>query len=115
MPSATQAKESAKKIFSIVDDESTLDSRVKLDRVKVAKGEIEFKEVSFSYPTRKHRVLRNFDLHIPAGMKIGLVGHSGCGKSTITNLLLRYYNLKKGKVFIDGVSIEDYDITALRD
>jgi ABC-type multidrug transport system fused ATPase/permease subunit len=51
---------------------------------------------------------------IPAGKKIGLVGHSGCGKSTLTNLLLRFYNLQQGKILIDGIPIEDYDILELR-
>ena len=47
---------------------------------------------------------------IPAGKKIGLVGHSGCGKSTITNLLLRFYDIKEGDVLIDGKNINEYDI-----
>lgn len=51
---------------------------------------------------------------IPATQKIALVGHSGCGKSTITSLLLRFYNLKKGTIEIDGVDITDYDTEALR-
>lgn len=51
---------------------------------------------------------------IPAGKKIGLVGHSGCGKSTITNLLLSFYKLKKGDILIDGKKIDQYDIQKLR-
>jgi ABC-type multidrug transport system fused ATPase/permease subunit len=96
MPSATQARDSAAKVFAIVDEQSSLDTRDKKQRKQIEKGEIKFEEVTFNYPTRKHRVLSKFNLHIPAGMKIGLVGHSGCGKSTITNLILRYYNLRKG-------------------
>jgi ABC-type multidrug transport system fused ATPase/permease subunit len=45
-------------------------------------------------------------MKVPAGMKIGLVGHSGCGKSTITNLILRYYNLNEGKISIDGTPLD---------
>jgi ABC-type multidrug transport system fused ATPase/permease subunit len=55
---------------------------------------------------------------IPAGKKIGLVGHSGCGKSTVTNLLLRFYDLKaekdEGQILIDGIPIKDYDIAEIR-
>jgi len=59
-------------------------------------------------------VLKKFEINIEATKKIALVGHSGCGKSTITNLLLRFYNINKGKIEIDGVDICDYNIKALR-
>jgi ABC-type multidrug transport system fused ATPase/permease subunit len=51
---------------------------------------------------------------IPATQKIALVGHSGCGKSTITNLLLRFYNIQEGTIEIDGINLVDYDVKALR-
>ena len=53
-------------------------------------------------------------MKIEATKKIALVGHSGCGKSTITNLLLRFYNINSGKIEIDGIDLSDYDIKALR-
>ena len=53
-------------------------------------------------------------MNIEATKKIALVGHSGCSKSTITNLLLRFYNIDKGSIEIDGVDLTDYDIKALR-
>jgi len=80
----------------------------------VSTGEIEFKNVTFNYPTRKHKVLNNFSIKIPAGKKIGLVGHSGCGKSTITNLLLRFYDIQEGDILIDGKKLQDYDVASLR-
>ena len=82
----------------------------------VKTGEIEFKDVSFHYPGRGFYVLRNFDMVMPAGQKIALVGHSGCGKSTITSLILQFYNLKAncGKILIDGTEISQYDVRALR-
>jgi ABC-type oligopeptide transport system ATPase subunit len=82
---------------------------------RVEHGKIEFKNVTFNYPTRRHKVLSSFNMEIPSGMKIGLVGHSGCGKSTITNLILRYYDLRKGSILIDGKPLSDYDVLALRD
>mmetsp|Transcript_18841 Transcript_18841/g.32183 ORF Transcript_18841/g.32183 Transcript_18841/m.32183 type:complete len:562 (-) Transcript_18841:652-2337(-) len=115
VPSATQAKESAKKIFSIIDEPSKLDSRERKQLRSVKEGKIEFKEVTFNYPTRKQKVLNKFCMDIKPGMKIGLVGHSGCGKSTITNLILRYYDLQHGQILVDGLPISDYDVKELRE
>lgn len=114
VPSATQARDSAQKIFKIVDDVSLLDSREKKELKTVEKGSIIFNNITFNYPTRKQKVLKNFNLKIPAGKKIGLVGHSGCGKSTITNLLLRFYDCQEGEVLIDGNKIQNYDVSELR-
>jgi ATP-binding cassette subfamily B multidrug efflux pump len=75
--------------------------------LKVARGEIRFEQVSFDYGG-KHadaHVIENFNLHIEAGEKIGLVGRSGAGKSTIVNLLLRFYDIPQGRVLIDGQDI----------
>jgi ABC-type iron transport system FetAB ATPase subunit len=115
VPSATKAKESAQKIFTIIDEPSSLDVREKEGKLTQFKeGAIELKNLSFNYPSRKAKVLKNFSLSIPAGKKIGLVGHSGCGKSTITNLLLRFYNIQEGQILIDGKSIDEYDIQEMR-
>lgn len=89
--------------------------RERLSKTTVEHGRIEFKQVTFNYPTRRQKVLRKFNMDIPSGMKIGLVGHSGCGKSTITNLLLRYYDTSVGQILIDGIPIEQYDIGSLRE
>ena len=75
---------------------------------------IQFKEVSFKYPTRDQMVLDSMNLKIPAGAKIALVGHSGCGKSTITNLLLRFYDIIGGMIKIDGIDLNDYNPLSLR-
>ena len=58
--------------------------------------------------------MKDFNMTIPAGAKIALVGHSGCGKSTITNLLLQFYTIEDGDLLIDGQSISKYDVKALR-
>jgi ABC-type multidrug transport system fused ATPase/permease subunit len=60
------------------------------------------------------KVLNGIKFTIPAFKKIALVGHSGCGKSTITNLLLRFYDVSSGRILIDGEDIRDYNIAKLR-
>ena len=77
-------------------------------------GEIEFVNADFQYPSRNQKVLNSMNLKIPATKKIALVGHSGCGKSTTANLLLRLYDLTGGKLLIDGIDIRDYNVRELR-
>ena len=117
VPSVSKAKASAINIFRIIDTPSLLDVREKdsSKNLEIVKGEIVFNDVNFTYPMRqKSPVLQNFNMKIEATKKIALVGHSGCGKSTITNLLLRFYNINSGKIEIDGIDLSDYDIKALR-
>ncbi|GAA5041738.1 multidrug ABC transporter ATP-binding protein [Marivirga lumbricoides] len=78
-------------------------------------GDIEFKEVGFSYPTRKDvKVLENLSFKVSAGEKIALVGHSGAGKSTIIQLLLRFYNLDSGAICVDNKEVTNYDLSGYR-
>ena len=116
IPSVTKAQQSAIPVFAIIDEPSTLDVRKCKQRPlkKVENGLIEFKNITFHYPTRGFYVLRNFNMVIPAGQKIALVGSSGCGKSTITNLLLQFYNIEKGELLVDGKNIDQYDVIAMR-
>ncbi len=88
------------------------DNSSALDRFN---GDIEFKNVKFSYPTREDiTVLKNIDLVIPSGSKVALVGQSGSGKSTIVQLLMRFYDLDSGSISIDGKEIGEYEITNYR-
>ncbi|XP_069158318.1 mitochondrial potassium channel ATP-binding subunit isoform X7 [Procambarus clarkii] len=78
-------------------------------------GNIEFKNVSFAYPTRSDQeVLHNFSLHIPAGRVVALVGVSGGGKSTVAQLLERFYDVKSGSITLDGVDLHTLDPSWLR-
>ncbi|VDO83812.1 unnamed protein product [Heligmosomoides polygyrus] len=80
------------------------------------KGSIRLKNVHFSYPSRKSTpVLKGISMHVSAGQKIALVGGSGCGKSTIINLLLRFYDPIRGKVTIDDIDVCDLNVHHLRD
>lgn len=78
-------------------------------------GNIEYKNVDFSYPTRTDiPVLKSLSLNIESGQKVALVGSSGAGKSTIVQLLLRFYEIQSGDILVDGQSIYDYDISDFR-
>ncbi len=79
------------------------------------KGEIEFKNVWFRYPYRKTEwILKNLNLKIKANETVALVGESGCGKSTIVQLIFRFYDANQGVVLLDGNDIKDYDLNDLR-
>ncbi|KAM8967219.1 mitochondrial potassium channel ATP-binding subunit [Pelodytes ibericus] len=79
------------------------------------KGEVNFKGITFSYPTRPgHEVLKSFDLHVPAGKTVAIVGQSGGGKSTVAALLERFYDPCRGVVQLDGVDIRTLDPSWLR-
>ncbi len=82
----------------------------------ITRGEIRFERVSFSYGAKRGepRIIDTLDIHIRPGEKIGLVGRSGAGKSTIVNLLLRFYDLEEGRILIDGQDIADFTQDSLR-
>lgn len=79
----------------------------------VEKGEIKFEHVNFAYDPKKP-LLKDFNLTIKAGEKVGLVGRSGAGKSTLTNLLLRFYDVQNGEISIDGQNVADITQESLR-
>ena len=78
------------------------------------KGNINFKNVSFKYSSRKDIILDNINLNINSGEMTALVGHSGAGKSTIMNLIPRFYDLTDGEIFIDNQSIQNVSLNSLR-
>ena len=102
----------AERVFKILDTESSInDIGVKIaDSIK---GEIRYKNVYFSY-NKSEKVIENFNLEIQAGTTNAIVGATGSGKSTIIKLLNRFYNLDKGKIYIDDINIEEYKISSLR-
>jgi ATP-binding cassette subfamily B (MDR/TAP) protein 1 len=78
-------------------------------------GIIEFKKVDFAYPTRPEcLILQDFSLDVKAGTSIGLVGRSGCGKSTIIGLIQRFYDVDRGSVRIDGMDVREMNILWFR-
>lgn len=98
-------------ISNVHDDDDDENDDAEVD----AQSSIELRDVSFFYPSRpSHNVLKDFNLVIPAGKTIALVGGSGCGKSTVVGLLQRYYDPTGGAVLIDGVDLRSLDIKAHR-
>ena len=77
-------------------------------------GLIEFRNVDFHYETSREDVLHNFNITIEPGKKIALVGETGVGKSTISKLIPRFYDVTKGEILIDGKNVKDFDIYSLR-
>ena len=102
----------AESLFAVLDEAEEID---KGDyQVERAEGVLEFQNVCFSYPNSKELALKNISFKIRQGQTVALVGASGGGKSTVTNLLLRFYVHQKGKILLDGVDINDYQLANLR-
>lgn len=78
-------------------------------------GEISFEHVSFSYPDHSGEILRDIDLHIASGETLAIIGETGCGKSSLVNLIPRFYDVTEGAVRINGTDVRSYQLSALRD
>ena len=104
---------SAQRMFEIIDTVSDVPEPKDPVPVKEIRGRIELKDVTFEYEPNKP-VLHNVSLSIEAGEMIGLVGHSGAGKSTITNLITRLYDVTEGSICIDGVDVKQISSRDLR-
>ena len=102
----------AERIFDILDTESEDKSGAHV--LPITEGVIEFKHVNFSYVPGK-QVIHDFNLKVEAGKKIALVGSTGSGKTTVVNLLMRFYELDSGCITVDGVDIQDISCDVLRD
>ena len=103
----------AERVFEVIDSENEVDEgKLEID-LDTFKGNIEFKNVNFSY-VEGQPVLKNFSLSVKPGEKIALVGHTGSGKTTIVNLLMRFYDIDDGEILIDGVNIKDITKESLR-
>ena len=99
-------------IFSVMDEEKEIDTGKK--KLKKITGHIEFKNVTFSYEKLKKPILNNINLKIKPGEKIALVGKSGGGKTSLVNLIPRFYDLDSGSILIDKINITDIKLNDLR-
>lgn len=100
-------------LFAILDLEPEKDNGTY--HAEPAKGELEFKNVSFAYQGKDELALNNISFSVPAGKTAALVGRSGSGKSTIANLVTRFYDIEQGEILLDGVNIQDYRLSNLRE
>jgi subfamily B ATP-binding cassette protein MsbA len=102
----------ARSIFHLLDQKIENDlGGVKLIR---ARGDIHFRKVYFKYPRSEENILKNISFQIKAGETIALVGRSGSGKSSLVNLLPRFYEIERGELLIDGINVGDYQLSDLR-
>lgn len=101
-----QATVDIEKYFGIFNEPIAVPDPKKPLRITSIKGDIEFKDVNFTYPSNKTPALKNFSLHIKPGQSIAFVGKSGVGKTTVGKLLLRFYDVQKGEVLLDGINIK---------
>ena len=108
---------SARRISEVLDEKIDLtDERAAHRERSVARGEVEFKNVSFRYyKTSDEKVLDNINLTIRPGETVGIIGSTGCGKTTLVSMIPRLYDVDEGEVLIDGVDVRDYDLVKLRD
>ncbi|XP_041984555.1 mitochondrial potassium channel ATP-binding subunit [Aricia agestis] len=104
------------RVFEYINKQPAMDtSGTRVIKYHELRGDIEFRDVTFAYPTRPDAVvLKNFNLKIPAGKTVAIVGTSGNGKSTIAALLERFYDVNAGSVTIDGVDVRELDARWLR-
>ena len=119
MGNPIKAKLAYKSIFDTLDTKIQISPFKTINSLKASAkdiiGNIEFKNVSFSYPTKPDQlILNNLSFVINAGQKVGLVGLSGSGKSSIIQLIVRFYDVNKGEILIDGKNIQDYNLYELR-
>lgn len=103
----------AESVFQLLDADTEKDhGKLEIERVK---GDITYNDVNFSYQTAQCSALRDINFKISAGQTVAIVGHSGGGKSTLINLLPRFYEPSSGQITIDGLDIEDFTLKSLRD
>ncbi|EDK31467.1 multidrug resistance protein-like transporter family ABC domain protein (macronuclear) [Tetrahymena thermophila SB210] len=111
------AKNACKGLFKILDSEDEIQISEKYSNNLITErvfGDIEFRNVSFKYPTRDAQVFENLSFKIQKGQKVAFVGPSGSGKSSVLQLLLRFYDNYEGEIFVDGKDIRSYNLKEFR-
>jgi ATP-binding cassette subfamily B protein len=109
-----RATVSANRINEVLDTEPTITDGQLTDGVKGITGEIEFKNVSFRYPDAEECVLHNISFTAKSGETVAFIGSTGCGKTTVVNLIPRFYDVTEGEVLVDGFNVKKYTQKALR-
>jgi subfamily B ATP-binding cassette protein MsbA len=102
----------AQRVFDVLETENTITNKENAIDKNTFEDKIEIKKINFRY--EEENVLRNFTITVPKGKSIALVGQSGSGKSTIANLLTRFYDVNEGNISIDGIDIKEMKLESLR-
>ena len=110
----TMSAASAKRVIEVIDEKADITNPEKDAVMTVADGSIDFDHVSFSYGSAPPYAIRDINLHITSGETIGVIGGTGCGKSSLATLVSRLYDTTEGTVKVGGVDVRRYDLTALR-
>tara|TARA_Y100000996_G_C22548421_1_gene652769 strand:- start:505 stop:2247 length:1743 start_codon:yes stop_codon:yes gene_type:complete len=112
---AYQGSAAAKRIFSVIDKPINIKNEIHLPSLKTKNNEIIFDNISFKYETTKEKAINNINLNMSGGKVTALVGRSGAGKSTIVNLIPRFYDPQEGSILIDGQEIKKVNLNSLRE
>ena len=103
----------AQRIFDLIEEEPQIPDAENAADLTDISGEVELKDVSFAY-LPEQKLIENFNLHVQPGQRIAIVGPTGCGKTTLINLLMRFYEVKSGQISVDEVDIRDMTRKSLR-
>ena len=114
LASKQKAVASAERAFALLDELPDVPDRPEARGLERASGDIAFWGVSFAYPSSGETVLRNVTFDVPRGARVGIAGRTGAGKSTLVNLLTRFYDPTEGRILLDGVDLRDYRLADLR-
>jgi len=109
-----QGGAAAERVFAVIDTEVNIKEIPNAPHLKINKGNIEFKNISFIYPKTTDSAIKDINIKINGGSTAALVGHSGAGKSTIINLLPRFYDPQIGEVYIDDQNLRNVSLSSLR-
>ena len=114
---SSRAMASARRISEVLDELPDIsDEGVAQPELRVERGDVEFRDVSFRYyKGSSAEVLSHINLHIKAGSTVGIIGSTGCGKTTLVSLIPRLYDTDSGEVLVDGVNVRDYSLYHLRE